>query len=822
MRPLAQDLRSAFRSLARRKGPTAVVILTLALGIGLTSAVFSVVYAVLLRALPFADPERLVEVAGLRVQGTEVEEWVISHPDFADWRAGARSFAGLTVHSGSRSFTLQRDGGAEHLTGEMVSADYFKLLGVGPVAGRSFSPAEDDPAAPQPVVILGHDLWQRSFGGESSIVGRTLMLDGITYTVVGVVPAGFRGVTDDAEVWLPIAMSGKTLGSQYTEKRSFRWLRALGRLRPGATAARAQQELDALAAALEEQFPETNEGIRARVTPLQEAWVGDLRSRLLILLGTAVFVLLIACTNVAALLVSQAVERQREISIRTALGAGRIRLIRQFLTESLVLAGIGCLLGVLLGQWSVRLLSVASAIGLRSFVQIGLDPVVLGFALGVALLCGLTVGLVPAWIASRADLGATLKDGGKHSASGGLRRFQSVLLVTEIAFSLALLVASGLAIRSFRDLLRTDLGFRPGQVLSLRLDIKDRRYHEDEAVFALIRQIVERARAIPGVVSVALAGPTLPTDSGGGANCTVEDRYDPAEDGNLFFWTNAVSPGYFSTLGIPLREGREFTSRDVKGTLWAAVVSESAARRYWPGQSPLGKRVTIGPRDTRFPWFTVIGVAADVRSSGLGPDSATQEPIDLYFPLLQFPPRIPPLLGVMVRTAPGVDPAEVTGALRQELKAVDPALPAFDVATLDERLASQTARPRVVARLMGLFAVLALTLAAVGIYGALSYSATRRTREMGIRLALGAGRGTVLWLLVRQSAVLALAGIVVGLGLALALLPVLARFFEGVSAPDPWIFSGTAALLLAVALLAGLLPARRASRVDPTTTLRTD
>jgi predicted permease len=817
-----QDLRSALRSLAWRKGPATVVILTLALGIGLTSAVFSVVHAVLLRALPFAEPERLVEVAGLRVQGAEAEEWVISLPDFEDWRAGTRSFAGLAVHSGSRSFNLLVDGEPEHLTGEMVSAGYFKLLGVVPAAGRSFSAEEDDPADPRSVAILGYDLWQRRFGGEGAVIGRTLVLDGLAHTVVGVAPAGFRGVTDEADIWLPVAMAGKTLGSHYTEKRRFRWLSALGRLRPGATVAQAQQELDTLGKALEGQFPETNEGIRARVTPLQDAWVGDLRGRLLILLGTAVFVLLIACTNVAALLVSQAVERQREISIRAALGAGRLRLIRQFLTESLALAGIGCLLGVLLGQWSVRLLSVASAIGLRSFVQIGLDPAVLGFALGIALLCGLIVGLVPAWIASRADLGATLKEGGKHSASGGLRRFQSALVVTEIAFSLALLVAAGLAIRGFRDLLRTDLGFQPGQVLTLRLDIKDRRYRDDEAVFALVRQAIERSRAVPGVVSVALAGPTLPTDSGDGAHFTVEDRHDPAEDGNLLFWTNAVSPGYFSTLGIPLREGRDFTFQDTKGTLWAAIVSESAAKRYWPGQSPLGRRVTLGPRDTRFPWFTVIGVAADVRNAGLGPAAATQEPVDIYFALLQFPPRMPPLLGLVVRTAPGIDPAGAAGALRAELKAVDPALPAFDVATLDERLTGQTARPRLVARLMGLFAALALTLAAVGIYGALSYAATRRSREMGIRLALGAGRGNVLWLLVRQSAVLALAGIVIGLGLALALTRVLARFLEEIGSADPWIFSGTAALLLAVALLAGLLPARRAARVDPTTTLRAD
>jgi len=819
MESVWQDLKFALGALRWRPGPAATLLLTLGVGIGLVSSVFSVVDAVLLRSLPFREPARLLEIGGTHRKGGQVEDWPVSYYDFQDWRRAVAPLASLAAHSSANPFNLMAEGEPEHLEGELVSAGYFELLGVAPAVGRVFSAEEDTEGDPRFVAVLGFDLWRRRFAGDPGVVGRQVRLDGRSYQVVGVMPAGFRGATDVAELWTPLSTARQTLGRLYVYNRRLRWLSALGRLHPAASVAGLQAALDASTAALEKAFPASNDGIGARVTPLQEAWMGNLRSSLVVLLAAAVLVLLIACVNVASLLLAKALERQREISVRSALGAGRLRLARQLLTESLVLSTLGCALGLLFAAATVHILDLATAAGLRSFVQIGLDPFVTGITLATSFVCGIGFGLVPLWVAMRHDLAAVLREGEKGSPR---QRFQGLLVISEVALALALLTGAGLLVHDFQKLQGRALGFRAG-LLTMRLDLKGPAYAKSSAIFSLIREIPPRVGALPGVRDVALVGPGVPTDGWSGAGFTVEDRTDAVDDGAIVLWIHHVSPSYFTTLGIPVLQGRGFVAQDDAAlSSYSAVVSDSVARRLWPGGSALGKRLKVGKRDSPFPWFEVIGVVADARHRGLSTDEDAQGTPDLYFAALQNPPSSPPVLNIVVRSAAGAAPQALVNSVRRAVQAIDPELSIYDAATLEERLYRQVAGPRLLVRLMSLFSLLALTLAVIGIYGLVTNAVVRRTREIGVRIALGADRGAVIGWMVRRGVATTAAGIAIGLAASVVLARLLRAYLHGIDAVDPLTFTATALLLLAVGALASLLAARRASRIEPSLALRAE
>jgi len=822
MRDLWQDIRYGARRLARTPGFTAAAVLTLALGIGATSSIFSLLRAVLFEALPYKDPETLVLVRGLMTREAP-EDWPISWLDIHDLRAEQKVFSGLAAIGDDMTYNLGSTGEPEHVAGEMVTADYFDLLGLRPAVGRTFLAAEDRPPGEARVMILGHDLWKRRFGGDRGIVGRAVQLNEEPYTVIGVMPPGFRGLTDVAEVWLPAGISGSTLGAHYIEMRRYRWMFAAARLAPGVSVERAQQELDTIFARMAQEYPDSNEHFSLRLEPLSEAWFGDLRPQLLVALGAAAFVLLIACTNVANLLLARAAGRQKEMSVRSALGAGRGRLVRQLLAESLVLSLLGCALGLLLAWWATGLLAGSGAITLRSFVHPRIDLEVAAVTVALALLCGLLFGLAPAVLATRINLQSGLKEGALATTSApGRRRFQGSLVIAEVGLALALLTGAGLMIKGFQQFLQTDLGLRPEGVLTMQLDLTGERFADSDLYRTVVSQLYDRLSALPGVESAALEGPGIPTGEWNSASFSLEDRPDLEP---VSFLRHHVTPRYFETLGIPLLAGRDFTPQDIHlpGVVGipVIVVSEALAKRYWPGgarpgENALGKRLKPGPRDSPVPWFTIVGIVRDVNHRGLGGQVQTDP--DLYMAVLQSPARSPTRLAVLVRSKQ--PPSSLLPQIRQAIREVAPSLTAYDVRTLQDRLNKQTARGSALVRLMTVLAGIALLLAIVGIYGLLSYTVTQRVREIGVRMALGADRGRVVGLVVRGALALIVAGLVLGFLAVLVLNRFLTSLLYGVSPTDPGTLAATALLLLGVALAASCVPALQATRISPVTALR--
>jgi predicted permease len=817
MSDLWQDIRYGTRRLTHAPGFTAAAVLTLALGIGATSSIFTLVRAVLLDALPYEDPERLVMVRGLMTR-EEPEDWPISWLDMEDLGAQQKVFDGVAAVGDDLAFNLDSAGELEHVAGEMVSAGYFDLLGVKPIEGRTFRPEEDRPPGEARVVVLGHDLWQRRFRGSSAVVGHTLRLNEEAYTIIGVMPPRFRGLTDEAELWLPAAVSQTTLGKHYVEMRRFRWLFGVARLAPGVSAEQAQKELDGIFTSLAKEYPDSNEHFSLRLTPLAEAWFGDLRSPLLALLGAAGFVLLIACTNVANLLLARAVTRHKEMSVRAALGAGRGRLIRQLLAESVVLSVFGSVLGLFFASWATGFLAGSGAIQLKSFVDPEVDPTVAAITVVLALGCGVFFGLAPALLGTRINLQSGLKEGERASSgSAGRRRFQSLLVMSEMGLALALLAGAGLMIKGFGRFVETDLGLNPQGVLTLRMDLTGERYKDSDVYRAFVRQLHDRLSAISGIESVALEGPGIPTGDWHSASYSLEDRPDDQDPVSML--RHHVTPGYFETLGIPLIAGRDFTSQDAYQTAPPAmVVSESLAKRFWPGGNAVGKRIKPGPYDGPSPWYTVIGVVADVNHRGLGGEE--QSDPDLYSAIFQAPARSPSLLSILART--DGPPTSFLPQVRQAVRETAPSLTVFDVRTLEDRLAEQTARGRSLVLLMTIFAAIALLLAILGIYGLLSYMVTQRRREIGIRMALGADRGGVISMVVRGALVMILAGLALGFVAVLLLNRFLISLLYGLSPSDPATLAATAVLLLGVALVASIVPALQASKISPVTTLRSE
>ncbi|HJR64074.1 MAG TPA: ABC transporter permease [Gemmatimonadaceae bacterium] len=804
-----QDIRFALRSLRRVPGFTVVALLTLALGIGANSAVFSVVNATLLRPLPFRDAERLV-VVWENVRATTVERRSASYPDYLDWRAQTASFEELAAISGV-DLTLSGMEEPELLVGEMVTPSYFPLLGVAPLLGRTFLVDSARFVEDARSVILGHGLWQRRFGGDPGVVGRVVTLNDQPYTVIGVARDGFRGVTADAQAWVAMASDD----SSSLTRRGNRGLTVIARLRPGITVARAQADMDAISSRLEAAYPETNSDRGAEVVDFRQDYFGDLRPALLVILAAVAFVLLIACANIANLLLARGAVRGKEIAIRSALGAGRGRIARQLLTESVLLSMLGGAAGVLVAVWAIPLLLAVAPLQLPPFVQIGVDGGVLAFTLLLSLVTGLVFGAVPAIEAAGGNRIDLLREAGRSSGSvSGRRRVRTALVAAEVAIAVVLLIGAGLMLRSFQGLLGFNPGFRTENMLTLRLSLSPERY-STQAARSFHANLLQRVEALPSVTSAALAS-DIPLGGGYSAfTINIEGREpQPPYDGVRVF-RHTASPGLFRALGTPLVAGREFTWQDVDTIAPVVIVSQSLARRYWPGEDPIGKRLKRGRMDGPGVWHTVVGVVGDVKYRELlEPGSADP---DIYLPLPTYPARN---TGMLVRTSG--DPTAVVGTLRAEIASLDPGIPLWDIATMNDRASQQRSQARFSTLLLLGFAGLALVLSGIGIFGVISYSVAQRTHEMGVRLALGAGRRDVLGLIIKEGMAPALGGLLAGLVGALLLTRLMTGMLYQVSATDPATYAVVAVFLSTVALLATYVPGRRVTRVDPVIALRND
>ena len=798
-----QDVRYAMRTLGRSRGFTVAAVLTLALGIGANTAIFSVTHAVLLRPLPYPDADRLV-VAWERNIPRARERNVVASVNYLAWRAAAPE-VGEFAALGQASVTLAGEGGAERLAGAAVTPHLGRVLGVAPALGRWFTDDEGVPGH-APVVILGHALWQRRFGGDSSVVGSTVTLDARTYTVAGVMGAEFQlpefGPFGDEAFLLPLALDP---AAEYEGRSLF----VLGRLAPGATVGGVQAQLRTVAAALAARFP-YDEGWSVNVVPLFDELVGDARTLVLVLLGAVGLVLLIACVNVAAMVLARGSTRGRELAIRRALGAGGWRLARQLLAEGLTLAIVAAAAGLAVGVWGRDALVALAPEDIPRLDDIALSPMVLAVAAGVALLTGVTLGLVPLLSTGGAGLQGVLRAGGRGITERGGRRVRDALVLAEVALAVLLCVASGLTIRSFGLLRRVDPGYRAEGVLTARIALGGERYADDPAIAGFYATLLDRLRARPGIVDAA-ATARLPLDGQWvGTSFLLRDRSEPPRAERPVADIRVITPRYFQAMGMRLRAGRDFQPGDREGAPRVAVVNETLARTYWPDGSAIGQQIAVNIADPTY-LATIVGVAGDEKHQGY----KTTPRAMIYLAHEQLAVGT---MSVALRT--GGDPAALAGTLRGEVAALDPTVPVYAVAPLTDLVARSMAADRFGAILFAAFAALALSLAAVGTYGVVAYAVTRRLRELGIRVALGAARRRVLALVVRDSMRPVVAGVVLGLVAAFALTRLLRTLLFTVSPTDPSTFTVAAAVLLGAALIACLVPARRAANVDPMEVLR--
>jgi putative ABC transport system permease protein len=803
METLLQDIRYSIRVLLKSPGFTAVALLTLILGIGANTAIFSVVNAVLLRPLPYEEPEKLVFISE---RSPVLEGMSVSYPNYLDWREQNGVFESIGVYR-RVSFNLTGSGAPERLAGGEVSADLFNALKAKPAVGRTFFAEEDRPGA-EPVVVLGYGLWQRRFGKNADVIGQTVMLNSKTHTIIGVMQPDFR-FPSGVDLWVPVGLNAD---NPSWVRGNHPGLYAVARLKGGVTISQARAEMDTIAARLEQQYPQSNAASGVTITPLFNRIVGDVRPALLVLLAAVGFVLLIACANVANLLLARAASRQKEVALRMALGATRSRLIRQLLTESVLLSVVGGAFGLLLAVWGVDLLVAISPNNIPRFAEIGLDNRVLGFTAAIALLTGILFGLAPALNASKPNLNEMLKEGGRSATAGFRRqRVRSLLVISEVAIALVLLISAGLLIKSFLRLQEIDLGFNPDNVLTAGVPLPRTKYLEPQKRIAFYESLFPRIAALPGVEAVGAVS-ELPTEGGSQTYFVVEDRPLPPREETPLTEYSLVSTGYFKAMGLRLLKGREFDGRDTRDAPFVCIIDENFAEQYWPGQDPIGKRLKYGGADPGNPWSTIVGVVANVRYQALDQESPR---VQIFLPYTQST-----FLGASLIIRAGGDPKDLAAAVRAEVLAIDPDLPVYDIRTMNEVLKESVAPRRLYMTLLGIFAGVAMILAAIGLYGVMAYSVTQRTHEIGIRMALGAKAGDVLRLVVGQGMALALAGVAIGLVAAFALTRLLSSMLFEVSATDPGTFIIISLILAGVALGACFVPARRATRVDPMVALR--
>lgn len=799
-----QDLRYGARSLVKNPLFTLIAVMTLALGIGANTAIFSIVNAVLLRPLPYREPERLMTIWTTRPQQGR-RQVRTSIPNFKDWREQSRVFEGMAAY-GFNLYNLTGGGEPEQIRGAQVSEDFFNVMGVRAALGRTFTPEENS----GPFVVLSDAFWRRRFNSAPGVIGKTLTLNGTNFTIVGVMPAQFDFPGQEAVIWntLSHALSGTP---NQANSRTFSAFSVVARLKDGVTPKQAQTEMDVIASRLQRQYPDTNANLGVNVIPLYELVVGNVRPAMLVLLGAVAIVLLISCANVANLLLARAVAREQEFAVRAALGAGRWRLIRQLLTESLLMALLGGFVGVLLAVWGISSLTRLNPGDVPRLDQVSIDGVVLGFTLLVTMLSGIIFGIAPA-LSAKTNLSVALKDSGK-GAIGTRRgqRLRSVFVVSEIALALILLVCAGLMIRSFLRLLAADPGFNPHNLLTMQIILPASKYSDHQRIVNFHREVFERLSLQPGVEVVG-AGTGLPPVFNQLRSSFMVEGYQPLREGaeasaNFL----SINPEYFKTLGIPLIAGRAFSDQDTERASRVAIISQRMVNRYFPDGRAVGGRISLG-NGANPQWYEVVGVAGDVKYSG---SLSSDDEDAIYLPYTQSP-----IYGMYLMLRGGADSLSLVASARSVVRSLDADVPIAKIKMMDEVIDSSVARPRLIVALLGLFGAIALALAVIGIYGVISYAVAQCGQEIGIRMALGARPSDVLKMMVGRGARLALAGVAIGVIGSFAVTRALGDLLFGVGPTDPLTFGVVATLLTGVAILASYIPARRAMKVDPVTALK--
>ncbi len=803
MNNLLQDVRYALRMFVKKPGFTFMVVVALALGIGANTAIFSVVNAVLLRPLPYREPDRIVKVWEVHPNAKLRDDKAnVAPANFIDWAGQNEVFEQIAAYEGNRrGFNLTDGGESEHIEGSRVSAGLFPLLGVQPTLGRFFT-EEEDRQGNNRVIILSQGFWQRRFGADPDILGRTLTLNLRSYTVIGVMPADFD-VPQSVDFWVPIAFD-----DEEAKTRDFHYLSVIARLKPGVTVEQARAGMNVIAQRLEQQYPETNSKLGAHLTLLSEHLVSRIRPALLILLGAVGLVLLIACANTANLLLARAAVRQKEIAIRQALGASRLRLVKQMLTESLILALLGGSIGAIIALWGTDLLARLGPESISGLGHIRIDARVLGFTFTLSLLTGVIFGLMPALQASRPRLNELLKEGGRSSGGTLRSRTRSLLVISEVALSLVLLIGAGLMVKSFLRLQSVTPGFDPDNLLTVKLSPTISKFRNKSEGVAFYQQVQRQIQSLPGVVSVGAVTHLPLSEDNLRLTFNIEGRPAPAPDERFLAEARAISPNYFRAMSIPVLSGRDFTERDNIQSVPAIIINAKMADVYWPGEDPVGKRLIMeGEKTPR----EIVAVVGDVKHWGLEEESRPE----MYWPLYQEPLVF---TSVVIRSTS--DPASLAEAVKSEVKAIDNDQPVYRIRTMEQLLSRSVAAQRFSMLLLAIFALVALVLAAVGIYGVMAYSVSQRTREIGIRMAMGAASRDVLSLVVSQGLKLAAVGVAIGVAGAFALTRVMSGLLYGVSTTDFQTFIAVPLLLTLVAALASYIPARRATKVDPMVALR--
>jgi putative ABC transport system permease protein len=816
METFLKDLRYGIRGLLKRPGFTTVAIITLALGIGANTAIFSVVNAVVLRPLPYVEPDRLVTLWET-IPGSDKRS--VAPGNFVDWHTQNQSFQDMAA-TFYANFNLTSDGEPDRIDGATITSNLMTMLGASAQLGRTFQP-DDDEHQDRAVVLLSDGLWKRRFGADRNVVGRSITIDEVSHTVVGVMASGFQ-YPARSDLWVlgrnrnavPMSLLSQFPTNDWNHERDAHFISVIGRLKPGVTLSQAQSDIAGITRRLEQEFPQTNSGLGSNVVPLHTQIVGDVRGILFILLGAVGFVLLIACTNVANLMLARATQRDREIAIRTAVGASRLRLIRQLLTESLLLSVVGGLAGLIVTIWAVHLFIKLSPGDIPILSEASVDLRLLGFTLLVSLFTGVGFGLLPAFQATRTNLNSSLKEGGTKASEGRQRRrARNVLVVTEIALAQVLLVGAALLAISYVRVTQINPGFNANRVLTAKMAPSRKKYPDPRSRETFYSAVLERLKSLPGVESAGMVMNLPLTGSSMNRGFHAEGRPEPKPDENVTMDYQVVSPDYFRTLEIPIKRGRGFTDADSETSERVIVINQAMAQRYWPNEDPIGRRMAIGETSKDTSWRTIVGIVGDIRHASL-----SETPVPTAFTSYRQDLESWPRMGFAIRTK--VDPASLTSQVRKDLAAIDPTQPVYAVEPMEKLLSAAVGQRRFIMLLLGSLSAIALTLALVGIYGVISFSVGERTQEIGIRMALGARAVDVLRMVLAQGMSMALVGIVIGVGAAFALTRLLTSLLFEVSPTDLRTFSIVAALLAIAALLACYIPARRATKVDPLTALR--